>query len=265
MPSLARSLMIASLATILAIFLAPAAAAQSDAAAPDLVLRLDGESPVHALDRGSYSLNVTNTGDATATGINVTLSLPPGASFIEGHRCEATSDTLVTCSIEDLPPGSWIGYTFSLRFAQEGNYTIEGHVLAEQADAAPADNVDTLVVEVRPARPNPAPTGLTCNAESGGNRIAWGVNDFVQEYRVYRAEGQGDAVLVWSGVEQSYFDADVQVGNVYRYEVAAAREHGESERAACELTAIPFFPSWGAGLVALAAAGVGYVTLRRRS
>ena len=265
MPSIARPLVTASLAILLAILLAPGAAAQGDIPAPDLVLRLDGETPVHALDRGSYSLNVTNEGDATATGINATLTLPLGVTFIEGHRCEATTDTLVTCSIEDLPPDSWIGYTFSLRFAEEGNHTIEGHVLAEQADAAPADNADTFVVEVRPARPNPAPTGLTCTAQSGGNRIAWGVNDFVQEYRVYRADGEGEAVLVWSGVEQSYFDADVEVGNVYRYEVAAAREHGESERAVCELTAIPFFPSWGVGLVALAAVGVGYATLRRRS
>lgn len=264
----AAVLPLAGLVTLLLALHAPSAAAQDvEPGAVDLDLTLGMSSrDAHVGDLVHFGFNVTNAGPSGATGVTVTLALPDDTEFVHGHRCgEASEDNVVTCSGEDLPPGASIGYAFSLRFREAGNATIRGAVESDQVDVDPTDNEDELTVQVKPSRPNPAPAGLSCVASAEGNRISWGVNDFVQEYRVYRATGDGEAVLVWSGVEQSFLDTDVEVGTTYRYEVAAQREQGESERAVCELTAIPEFPSIAiaaaAGIVAL----VGFVALRRRA
>lgn len=253
--------------TILLLALAPGGAAQtSDAGAVDLDLTLGMHDPeAHAGDPVSFGFNVTNSGPSNATGIIVTLRLPDHAEFLSGHRCgDANEDNVVTCSGEDLRPGASIGYSFRVRFHEAGEATIRGEVTSDQPDLDPTDNEDALVVDVQESRPNPAPAGLTCTASADGNRISWGINNFVQEYRVYRAVGDGEATLVHSGTGQSFLDTDVTPGETYRYEVAALRQHGESERAVCELTAIPEFPSIAVAAAAGAAALVGFVALRRR-
>ena len=259
------ALLPATLAALLLALALPGAQAQ-DADTVDLRLRLDlHETEVHAGDLISMGFNVTNAGPATATGVTVTLVMPEGATFEDGHRCSSNDGRVAVCSGEDLSMGSFIGYSFHVRFHEAGEKTIMGTVHADQPDSDLADNEDEITVDVQEARPNPAPQGLQCQADASGITVSWGVNDFVQEYRVYRAVGEeGEAVLVWRGVEQSYRDADVEPGTVYRYEVSAMREHGESERATCVVTAVPEFP----GMLAAAAVGVAalgaFVVLRRR-
>ena len=263
-----RAITLVGLASLVALALAlPAAQAQTEGTV-DLRLRLDVTEapPLHAEDLITMGFNVTNTGDVTATGVIVTLVMPEGATFLEGHRCSTEDGRVATCSGEDLGPGDFIGYSFSVRFHEAGEHTIRGEAHADQVDSDLADNVDEITVQVEESRPNPAPEGLQCTASASGVTVSWGINDFVQEYRVYRAVGEeGEAVLVWSGVEQSYHDADVEAGTVYRYEVSAMREHGESERATCVVTAVPEFP----GLFVAAAVGVAalgaFALLRRKA
>ncbi|HEX2021135.1 MAG TPA: hypothetical protein VHH36_00355 [Candidatus Thermoplasmatota archaeon] len=258
-----RRLLLAALLALAVSTAAPVASAQEETV--DLRLRLDQQEDAHAGDTVGMGFNVTNLGEGTATGVVVTIHVPEGATFVDGHQCTTTDGQTATCVGEDLPPNSFIGYSFSVRFDQEGTFNVTADVSSDQTDANPGDNHAEISVVVGEARENPPVNDVSCDARSDGVLVSWGVHDFVIEYRVYRAEGAGEATLLHAGVENEFLDTTAEAGRVYTYHVTAVRSNGESEPGApCISTAIPEFPAWGfaaaAGVVGLGA----YVALRRR-
>lgn len=260
-----RALLAAPVLLALSIALVPLASSQGEETVDlDLTLSvLDAE--VRAGSAASFSFNVTNDGEATATGIVVTLEMPENATFLDGHNCATEDGVTATCLGEDLPPNSSFGYTFHVRFDEEGTFAIDGSVVANQTDADETDNVDTLRVDVGPPAPNPPVEGVSCTPTASGVLVSWGVNDFVQSYNVYRADDGGEPSLLASGiVAQSYLDTTAEANATYQYYVTAMRENGESPLSdPCTVTAIPEFPTLLVGALACVGAVVAYVTLRR--
>lgn len=248
----------------LALALPPAAAQETGSV--DLRLRIDFlDAEAHAGDVGSFGFNVTNEGGATATGVTIALVMPDGMTFESGHRCATTDGRTATCSGEDLPPASTLGYSFDVRFDEEGEGTITGTVASDQPDSDGSDNAAEKTVTVAEARPNPPVEGVACLATEDGILVSWGVNDFVIEYRVYRSRDGGEPTFLASGVQQSHLDATAEADATYAYFVTAVRSHGETGLGeGCSATAIPEFPSVAAAAAAGAVAAAAFVALRRR-
>lgn len=249
-----------------AIALVPLASAQEEPTV-DLDLTLSPlESEYHAGSAGALVFKVTNNGTANATGIVVTLEMPDGVTFLDGHMCTTTDGTSATCDGEPLPPDSFFSYTFNVRFEEEGDFTIDGSASATQPDANEADNVDAITVTVGEPNPNPPVEGVSCAPTATGVLVSWGVNDFVHSYNVYRADVGGEPQLLASGiVGQSHLDTTAEANATYEYYVTATRENGESPLGdPCTVTAIPEFPTLLVGALACVGAVAAYVALRRR-
>ena len=230
----------------------------------DLVLRLRAHGPALAGENASFGFNVTNNGTGLATGIVVTLEMPEGATFVEGHRCTTTDGETATCSGEDLGPNASIGYSFTVRFDAAGEHTLHGEVVSNGTETDPSDNEADLVVLVGPARHETPLTGLVCVATEGGISLAWDSRALALHYNIYRDGGNGSALLATS-TTASFLDASAAANATFTYHVTGVFATGETPKGeGCTATAIPEFPTLVVGALALVGSVVAYAAWRRR-
>lgn len=153
-----------------------------------------------------------------------------------------------------------------------GHYRVE----ASTDDGHPGSNAGHfaktktfwVTCEPTPPAPTPCPPTLIATALTGAEvSLTWGAVLDADAYLVYRATGEGDYELVaeLDGQTLAYLDDDVEAGLVYHYTVTAVVDGVPSvDCDEASVTAIPFFPTWTVGALALAASVGGFVMLRRR-
>ncbi len=98
--------------------------------------------------------------------------------------------------------------------------------------------------------------------------LTWSSIEGTQQYRIYRAIGDGSFELhdEVDGDTTSFTDTDTEVEVSYTYEVRPVVDGVESEDCdRVEVTAIPFFPGFLTGALALLGGVVAYTLNRRRS
>ncbi len=118
----------------------------------DISINIPGSVQTYAGEPAFYSVEVGNAGPATATAITATLELPTGLSLASPASC-TDSDTGTKCIIQfgSLPPSTGSVALLQLTASAAGSYTVRAGVSADQPDPNPLNNVDSGLVEVRPA------------------------------------------------------------------------------------------------------------------
>ena len=121
------------------------------------------------------------------------------------------------------------------------------------------------VVPEQPDAPD-CPAGVGATANDGGSiTLSWTAADGATTYNVYRGPNADSMTLVGTTTETSFTDETTEAGNTYTYRVTAVGPGGESEDCGViEATAIPFFPSFVVGALALVGAVGAYAVVGRK-
>lgn len=112
----------------------------------------------------------------------------------------------------------------------------------------------------------PGPHGLAAEAHETHVGLAWDAVAGAEAYRVYRADGPGEAELIATiEGETTFKDEEVEAGSTYTYFVTALTADGETEACSMmESTAMPVFPSLIAAVAGTIGAVGAYAIGRRR-
>ncbi len=111
----------------------------------------DSPDPVCRNGAVTYSLLVTNSGPATATGVVVTNLLPAGSTFVSAVSSQGTCSTngaAVTCSLGTLTGGAGASVTIVVTTPQIGNLTNRATVYRAESDPYLPNNTATNITPV---------------------------------------------------------------------------------------------------------------------
>ena len=183
---------------------------------------------------------------------------------------ETGEDQNWTADVTDEHGSHFLAGPFTL---PSGHYRVEiytdvGHPGAEDHFA----KAKTFWVECEelPVVNPPCPVILDVVADSDEGvatiTLTWAGAAGAEGYVVYRATADHDFEAIAFTDELSFVDEDVVAGTTYEYYVTAVI--GDVESVSCEIveaTAIPFFPTWGVGALAVLGSVGAFVMLRRRS
>lgn len=145
-----------------------------NASQPDLLvsMTLDATS-VERSAAVTGKLTVENAVAADASDVLVTLHLPVDAMFTDigepsGWHCDGEREVrVVLCRTALFTAGAEANFEFSFAASAGGAVLAAGMAYAEEADAAPGDNLDSVTVTVQAA---PPPANST---SSGGGSVLW--------------------------------------------------------------------------------------------
>jgi uncharacterized repeat protein (TIGR01451 family) len=131
----------------------------------------DPDGAVLPGDTITYSLTVTNEGDATATAVEVTDQLPASVSFVGATTpgCNEASGT-VTCALGDIGPGASITVEITVTVDEFcGTIVNLAHVSASNEEGAAAENNDSnQVTNTVACETIPPDLQVTKSSDAGG-------------------------------------------------------------------------------------------------
>ena len=111
----------------------------------------DSPDPAKTLSNLTYSINVTNTGPGTASGVTVTDTLPSSMTYISTSSsqgsCSGTST--VTCNFGNLPTGTSARVTIVVQPRSTGTYTNTAAVRSSTPDPVSVNNSVTATTRVK--------------------------------------------------------------------------------------------------------------------
>ncbi|HEY2952501.1 MAG TPA: M36 family metallopeptidase [Verrucomicrobiae bacterium] len=120
--------------------------------ANDLVLTIADAPNLPIIgDDVTYTLTVANTGPATAAGVTLTDTLPPGVVFVSASSTQGgcgNAAGLVTCALGPLPGGADATVTIVVTTTAAGLLTNTASVTRQDADASLSNNTATAVTTV---------------------------------------------------------------------------------------------------------------------
>jgi uncharacterized repeat protein (TIGR01451 family) len=117
----------------------------------DLSLALtDTPDPLAAGSELTYTLTVTNSGPAVATGVRVTDTLPPDVTLVAATATQGSCSgtTTVVCELGTLASGSSASVTLTTKPTQAGGVSNTAAVSANEPDPQTANNSATAVTTV---------------------------------------------------------------------------------------------------------------------
>ena len=154
-------------------------------AAPDVTVEKSND-PSGAVQAGgsiTYNLTVTNEGDATATGVEVTDDLPSGVSFESASSGCSETGGMVTCVIGDLAAGASTDVEITVSVHEEtcGSIANTAEVAAgNEGSGSAGNNTSNEVTNTVDCDEEPSPPDLevtkTSDADaalSGGDEITY--------------------------------------------------------------------------------------------
>lgn len=127
---------------------------------PSADLSISGTATPDMLYPGQFfviDVTVENAGPSDATGVVVTTTLPPWATFDATTGCVEDPNGVPTCTLGTIPAGGMASFTISAQATDTGDDPVELSVTSEVADPTPANDSATVAVASEDL-PNPIPT-----------------------------------------------------------------------------------------------------------
>ena len=266
--TLLRTLLLSTLAFLLAAAALPAADANDNNAGTVKVHDDETENPVTrnvphvSCDFWVQAMNLNDP-----TGYLVFFGWPPTGDM------EVVTPTGAGLTFNDTTADEHGNFGFNLGPYQlpPGHYRVEvytddGHPGTDDGHFAKTKTFWVEACDVEVVNP-PCPPGLVAAAlDDAGVELNWTAVAGADGYMVYRAEADGDFEAIAAVEETTFLDLDVTGGVVYSYYVTAFV--GDVESVGCQVvtvTAIPFFGAPILLAVAVAGAVGAYAVLRRRT
>ena len=144
------------------------------ATAPDvsIVKANDPQGVVQHGDSITYTLTVTNDGDATATDVHATDQLPAGVTFVEATAGCGEAAGLVTCALGDIGAEASVSVDITVTVDDTvcGSIANVAHVSAanETGDATENNNSNEVTNSVECEEPSPPDLQVTKSSDAEG-------------------------------------------------------------------------------------------------
>ena len=128
----------------------------------NLAVTMEGPAMKFSGDVGTYTITMTNSGDATANNLMAAVALPTGAKYISGIESVTPIDDGVRWQVGPLEPGQSRNFKVSCQMNGSGDMQLEcgvrqGDLAASAACLTRVETVADLVLEVEDPR-GPLPT-----------------------------------------------------------------------------------------------------------
>ena len=120
--------------------------------APELGLTIsDAPDPVFWGEELTYTINVTNNGDATATGVTVGDTLPEGSTLVSANTSTGpcTGTQAITCPIGTLAPGAAATVTLIIKPPPVATVNNTAFATLNETDAFPPNNIASTQTVVK--------------------------------------------------------------------------------------------------------------------
>jgi uncharacterized repeat protein (TIGR01451 family) len=121
----------------------------------DLALtKSDAPDPVLAGEQLTYTLTVSNSGPRSATGVQLTDTLPASVTFDSATPSQGTCSQdagVVTCALDTITNGGGASVEITVTPQEGGTITNEASVVSDQRDPTPADNSASTETTVDPS------------------------------------------------------------------------------------------------------------------
>ncbi len=129
---------------------------------PKLGVTMEGPAMKFSGDVGTYTITMTNTGDATANNLMAAVALPTGAKYISGIDSVTPIDDGIRWQVGPLEPGQSRNFKVTCQMNGSGDMQLEcgvrqGDLAASAACLTRVETVADLVLEVEDPR-GPLPT-----------------------------------------------------------------------------------------------------------
>jgi len=192
---------------------------------PAVDLQLVKRATLGAAPQGGlfgYSLYVTNRDpDVDATGVTVTDPLPPGVSYVADDGGCTTSGAIVTCALGPLAKGggmAGVHMTVRANAAPGALITNTASASAEQPDAGPADNTDSVTTTISNTAPvasdsvllaheGAAVAAMLSAADAGGDALTFSIVSAAAKGAVVMTDAAAGAYTYTAAAGRSGVDA----------------------------------------------------------
>jgi uncharacterized repeat protein (TIGR01451 family) len=115
-----------------------------------------------------YTLNSSNFGPSSGSGIELVVTLPPELVYSGSVPAEACSELggVITCILGDFPPSSASGVHIAVTATAAGSHTVTATVSGDENDPGPASNTVGIETTVLPLE-------IFADGFESGNFSAW--------------------------------------------------------------------------------------------
>jgi uncharacterized repeat protein (TIGR01451 family) len=141
------------------------------------VVQSDAPDPVVVKTNLTYTLTVTNSGPAAATGVTLTDTLPTGVTFVSASA-GCTGTRTVTCALGTLASGVSATVTIRVKPTVVRALSNTASVMGNEVDPDPANNTDTETTTV--SGPDLVQTAVSNPPASAQIGTSFTVTDTVQ-------------------------------------------------------------------------------------
>jgi len=190
----------------------------------------DSPDPIVVGGNLTYALSVNNAGEADATNVVLTATLPANATFVSASNGCTRAGNTVTCNLDTINNGAGRALSIVVKPTVEGTLTFTAAVSSDTGDADTSNNTAQATTDVHPlgTEVNAGDIIISEFRAHGSNPLDASLDDFVELYNTTDSPvtvGPADASGGWALVVREATGLPVVRATVPKGTVIPARGH----------------------------------------